>query len=141
MQTPLPVASYAFILRKHAWLVLGVTAAVLGAGFWYARNAPLVFRSSAVVLIQPPAISTGGERPIVVRDDPGFIADQNWRIRNDPHLAAEVKAHLLGQDRSPARESGGRGPIPRGPTRRSRPSPTPPSSRTSTPGPCPGWSP
>ena len=50
MHPPLPVATYLFILRKHAWLVLGAVLVVLGAGFWYARSLEPSFRATATVL-------------------------------------------------------------------------------------------
>lgn len=109
MQTPLPLASYAFILRKHVWLVLGVTATVLGAGFWYAKSMDPVFRATATVQIQSPAVPAGADKTFVIRDDPTFVANQVYRIRKDPHLAAEVKAHLLREDAAAPGDGAGAG--------------------------------
>jgi len=100
MHPPLPLASYAFILRKHLWLVLGVVVAVLGAGFWYARSLEPSFRATATVLIQPPATPTGADKIFAVREDQSFVSNLYWRIRKDPVLAEEVLSHLLGKDRA-----------------------------------------
>src|SRR5688572_19246574 len=107
MHAPLPVASYLFILRKHVWLVLGAVVAVLGAGYWYGKSLEPSFRATATVLIQPPAVPAGADKTFVVREDPVFVSNLNWRIRKDPVLAEEVMAHLLGQDR--AAEGGAEG--------------------------------
>jgi capsular exopolysaccharide synthesis family protein len=115
MHPPLPVATYLFILRKHAWLVLGGVLVVLGAGFWYARSLEPSFRATATVLIQPPAVPAGADKTFVVREDPVFVSNLNWRIRRDPALAEEVLAHLLGQDRAAAGAADGTpAPGPRG---------------------------
>ena len=112
MQTPLPVASYLFILRKHRGLVLGVVLLALGVGYFYGKTRPLVFRSVARVQIQSRKTVAAGSKAAVVRDDPGFLSDQIYRLREDENLAAGVLDHLETAPREVAPDSKSTAPVP-----------------------------
>jgi capsular exopolysaccharide synthesis family protein len=94
MLSSLPVASYLFILRKHLWLVLGTVAVVLGGGWFYAQRQVSVYKATALVQVQPGGTTAAAGQPVPYRNDPLFIADQMYKIKNDPSFRARVLARL-----------------------------------------------
>ena len=94
MKTPLPLASYIFILRKHRWLVLGTVAVVLAGGYLYTRDQIPVYRAVAKVRIQPRLGAVGEGPAALFREDTAFISDQIYRIRTNERLADEVLARV-----------------------------------------------
>ncbi len=94
MRPQLPLASYLFILRRHLRLVAGVFLAVLVAGWYYARSEDPVFQARAVVDIHVGSRGAADGRAPFAGEDPVFIGNQVYLIRNHVRLAERVLEHL-----------------------------------------------